>query len=53
MGSSTQDLFLAPGGTGVPMISQLLSIPATFLPIQIGGRIDWIDLEGITRPLAI
>lgn len=29
---------------------QLLSVPATFLAIQIGGRINWIDLEGITRP---
>lgn len=51
MESSTQDLFLAPGGPGVPMVSQLLSVPASFLALQIGWRINWIDLQGITKPL--
>lgn len=51
MESSTQDLFLAPGCPGVPMVSQLLCVPASVLVIQIGWRISWIDLQGITKPL--
>lgn len=50
MESTSQDLCLAPGGPGVPMVSQLLSVPASVLVAQLGWRINWIDLQGITKP---
>lgn len=42
---------LTPGGSGLPMVSQPFSVPASVLVTQFDWRRNQIDLQGSTKPL--